>query len=116
MSTSSAQPAARADDAALVEALRAGDEEAFVGLIRAHHSVLLRVAMTYVASRAAAEEVVQETWLVVLNGLDRFQGRSSLKTWIVEIASDIARTRALREGRCRPLSSLISADARTEPS
>src|SRR3954466_4645555 len=115
MSTSSTQPAARADDAALVEALRAGDEDAFVGLIRAHHPVVLRVAMTYVSSRAVAEEVVQETWLGVLKGLDRFEGRSSLKTWIVKIASNIARTRALREGRCRPFSSLISADARTEP-
>jgi RNA polymerase sigma-70 factor (ECF subfamily) len=116
MSTSSTQPAARADDAALVEALRAGDEDAFVGLIRAHHSVVLRVALTYVASRAVAEEVVQETWLGVLNGLDRFQGRSALKTWIVEIAANIARARAVREGRCGPSSSLISADARTEPS
>src|SRR3954453_11082891 len=116
MSTSSAQPAARADDAALVEALRAGDEDAFVELIRAHHSVLLRVAMTYVSSRAAAEEVVQETWLGVLNGLDRFQGRSSLKTWIFEIASNIARARAVREGRCGPFSPPISAEARTEPS
>src|SRR3954454_14574375 len=116
MSTSSAQPVARADDAALVEALRAGDEDAFVELIRAHHSVLLRVAMIYVSSRPVAEEVVHETWLRVLNGLDRFQGDSSLKTWIFKIASNIARTRALREGRCRPFSSLISADARTEPS
>src|SRR4051794_26906200 len=116
MSTSSTRPAAPADDGALVKALRAGDEDAFVGLVRAHHSVLLRNAMTYVSSRAVAEEVVQETWLGVLKGLDRFEGRSSLKTWIVKIASNIARTRALREGRCRPFSSLISADARTEPS
>jgi RNA polymerase sigma-70 factor, ECF subfamily len=69
MSTNSTQPAAPSDDAALVKALRAGDEDAFVALIRAHHSVLLRVAMTYVASRAVAEEVVQETWLGVLKGL-----------------------------------------------
>src|SRR3954464_11803001 len=116
MSTSNTEPTAPAHDTALVEALRAGDEAAFVGLIRAHHSVLLQVAMTYVSSRAAAEEVVQETWLGVLNGLDRFQGRSSLKTWIFEIASNIARMRALREGRCRPFASLISAAARAEPS
>jgi RNA polymerase sigma-70 factor (ECF subfamily) len=116
MSTSSTQPVAPADDAAMVEALRAGDEDAFVGLIRAHHSVVLGVAMTYVSSRAVAEEVVQETWLGVLNGLDRFQGRPSLKTWIFKIASNIARARALREGRCRPFSSLVSADARTAPS
>jgi|SRR3954469_12217699 RNA polymerase sigma-70 factor (ECF subfamily) len=116
MSTNSTPPVARADDAAMVEALRAGDEEAFVGLIRAHHSVVLHVAMTYVSSRAVAEEVVHETWLSVLNGLDRFDERSSLKAWIFEIASKIARTRALGEGRSRPFSSLICADARTEPS
>src|SRR3954464_8611863 len=114
MSTSSPQPVARADDAAMVEALRAGDEDAFVELIRAHHSVVLRVAMTYVSSRAVADEVVQETWLGVLSGLDRFHGRSSLKTWIFRIASNIARTRARREGSCRPVTSLITADARTE--
>src|SRR3954466_12644829 len=117
MSPSSTQPVARADDAAMVEALRAGDEDAFVELIRAHHSVVLRVAMTYVSSRAVADEVVQETWLGVLSGLDRFHGRSSLKTWIFRIASNIARTRAVREGRCRPFSSLLTADpAPSEPS
>jgi RNA polymerase sigma-70 factor, ECF subfamily len=117
MSTSSTQLAALADDAALVEALRAGDEDAFVGLIRAHHSMLLRVAMTYVSSRAVAEEVVQETWLGVLKGLDRFEGRSSLKTWIFRIASNIACTRAVRESRCMPFSSLPGTDAeRQEPS
>src|SRR4051812_14807739 len=116
MSTRNTEPTAPAHDTALVEALRAGDEAAFVGLIRAHHSVLLQVAMTYVSSRAVAEEVVQETWLGVLNGLDRFEGRSSLKTWIFRIASNIARTRAAREGRCRPFSSLPAADAgRSDP-
>src|SRR3954451_9674386 len=117
MSTSSTRRAAPADDGALVNALRAGDEDAFVGLVRAHHSVLLRNAMTYVSSRAVAEEVVQETWLGVLKGLDRFEGRSSLKTWIFSIASNIARTRAVREGRCDPFTSLPAADAeRSEPS
>ena len=116
MSTTSTPPAAL-DDAALVRALRAGDEDAFAGLIRAHHSVLLRAAMTYVSSRAVAEEVVQETWLGVLRDLDRFQGRSSLKTWIFKMAANIARTRAGREGRCRPLSSVLAAEAeRGEPS
>src|SRR3954467_3073627 len=105
-----------ADDQALVERLRAGDEEAFMDLVVRWSPSMLRVARMYVPSQAVAEEVVQETWLGVLNGLDRFQGRSSLKTWIFKIASNIARTRALREGRCRPFSSLISADAGTEPS
>jgi RNA polymerase sigma-70 factor (ECF subfamily) len=117
MSTSSTRPATPADDAALVEALRAGDEAAFVALIHVHHSVLLRVAMTYVSTRAVAEEVVQETWLGVLEGLDRFEGRSSLKTWTFKIASNIARTRAVRECRCRPFSSLAAFEAeRNDPS
>src|SRR6266498_482536 len=102
MSTISRHPTARGDDAELIDALRAGGEAAFVALIRAHHAVLLRVAMTYVSSRAVAEEVVQETWLGVLKGLDRFEARSSLKTWIFRIAANIARTRAVREGRCLP--------------
>jgi RNA polymerase sigma-70 factor (ECF subfamily) len=107
----------RRDDAQLIEALRAGDEAAFVELIHAHHSMLLRVAMTYVSSRAVAEEVVQETWLGVLKGLDRFEARSSLKTWIFRIASNIARTRGVREARCLPFSSLPRTDAeRPEPS
>jgi RNA polymerase sigma-70 factor (ECF subfamily) len=110
MSRTSRHADARSVDAELVEALRAGDEAAFAGLIRAHHSVLLGVAMTYVSSRAVAEEVVQETWLGVLNGLDRFEGRSSLKTWIFKIAANLARTRAVREWRCRPFSSLDGVD------
>jgi RNA polymerase sigma-70 factor, ECF subfamily len=110
MSTISPPPA-RSDDAELIEALKAGDETAFVELIPAHHSMLLRVAMTYVSSRAVAEEVVQETWLGVLNGLDRFEARSSLKTWIFKIAANIARTRAVRESRCLPFSSLPRTDA-----
>src|SRR6476659_2440953 len=116
MSTAS-QPLASGDDRALVEALRAGDEHAFVALIRAYHSALLRTAMTFVSTRAVAEEVVQETWLGVVKGIDRFEGRSSLKTWIFKIASNIARTRATREGRCRPFSALAAAEVeRSEPS
>ena len=114
MPTISRPPTARGGDAELIEALRAGDEDAFVELIHAHHAVLMRVVMTYVSSRAVAEEVVQETWLGVLKGLDRFEGRSSLKTWIFKIASNIARTRAVRESRCLPFSSLTDTDA--EPS
>ena len=108
MSTIS-RPSTARGDAALIEALRAGDETAFIELIHAHHSVLLRVAMIYVSSRAVAEEVVEETWLGVLKGLDRFEGRSSLKTWILKIASNIARTRAVRASHC--LASLPETDA-----
>jgi RNA polymerase sigma-70 factor, ECF subfamily len=101
----------RRDDAQLIAALRAGDEGAFVDLIHAHHSMLLRVAMTYVPSRAAAQEVVHETWLGVLKTLDHFEGHSSLKTRIFRIASNIARSRAVREPRCLPFSSLPGTDA-----
>jgi RNA polymerase sigma-70 factor, ECF subfamily len=94
------------DDAQVVHALRAGDESVFAALMRQHHSSLLRVAQIYVTSSAVAEEVVQETWLGVLTGIDRFEGRSSLKTWIFRILTNIAKTRAQREGRTLPLSAL----------
>src|SRR6185436_18673957 len=108
MSTAS-QPLASGDDRALVEALRAGDEHAFVGLIRAHHSALLRTAMTFVSTRAVADEVVQETWLGVIKGIDRFEGRSSLKTWIFRILMNIARTKGVRETRAIPFAAARSA-------
>ena len=99
-------------DAALIEALRRGDEAAFATLIDTYSSSLLRVGRAYVGSRAVAEEVVQETWLGVLRGLDRFEGRSSLKTWIFKILTNIASTRAASERRSVPFSSL--ADRETE--
>ena len=93
-------------DAQLVAALRAGNEEAFRRLVREWHSSLLRVAQIFVPSRAVAEEVVQETWLRVLGALDRFEGRSSLKTWVFRILVNTAKTRAQREGRSLPFSAL----------
>jgi RNA polymerase sigma-70 factor, ECF subfamily len=90
----------------LVAALRAGDEEAFRTIVREWHSSLLRVAQIFVPSRAVAEEVVQETWLRVLGALDRFEGRSSLKTWVFRILVNTAKTRAQREGRTIPFSAL----------
>ncbi len=93
-------------DAALVEALRAGDESAFRELVREYQPSLVRVARTYVPTQAAAEEVAQETWLGVLKGLDRFEGRSSLRTWIFRILTNIAKTRAKRDGRTLPFSAL----------
>ena len=86
--------------------LRAGDEETFARLVREWHPSLLRVAQIFVPSRAIAEEVVQETWLRVLGALDRFEGRSSLKTWVFRILVNTAKTRAQREGRVLPFSAL----------
>ena len=87
-------------------ALRAGDEETFTGLVRAYHASLLQAALMYVPTRASAEDVVQETWVAVLHGLDGFEGRSSLKTWIFRILANKAKTRAERDGRTLPFSAL----------
>src|ERR1700693_1556441 len=95
-----------AEDLRLVEALRSGNESAFDSLIDMYHSSMLRLAMIFIPSQAVAEEVVQETWMGVLHGLDRFEGRSSLKTWIFRILTNRAKTRAQREGRSVPFSSL----------
>jgi RNA polymerase sigma-70 factor (ECF subfamily) len=92
------------DEAALVAALRRGDEQAFEWLVQQHHTALVRLALHYVRDRAVAEEVAQETWLHVLKGLPRFGFRSSLKTWISRIAMNRARTRARRERRSTPFS------------
>jgi RNA polymerase sigma-70 factor, ECF subfamily len=109
------EDAGRLDDARLVASLRAGDERVFEKLVREHHTALLRVAQIYVTSRAVAEEVVQETWLGVLKGIERFEGRSSLKTWIFRILTNIARTRAQREGRTLPMSALHRPGSVPEP-
>jgi RNA polymerase sigma-70 factor (ECF subfamily) len=94
------------DDAELVQALRDGDEDAFRRLIDEHGPSLLRIAMGYVRTHAAAEDVVQETWVGVLKGIDGFEGRSSLRTWIFRILSNTAKTRAARESRATPFSSV----------
>src|ERR671937_221103 len=90
----------------LLESLRAGDEEAFRRLVREYQPSLVRVARIYVPTQAAAEDVAAETWLGVLTGLDRFEGRSSLRTWIFRILTNIAKTRAVRDGRTLPFSAL----------
>jgi RNA polymerase sigma-70 factor (ECF subfamily) len=94
------------DEAELLARLRSGDERAFEALVDRHYGTMLAVARGYVKSRAVAEEVVQEAWLGVLKGLDRFEGRSSLRTWIIRIVVNIAQTRGAREARSVPLSSL----------
>lgn len=96
--------------AALLDALRAGDESAFLLLVNLHQASMVRVATLYAGSRAAAEEVVQETWIGVLQGLHLFEGRSSLKSWIFRILVNTAKARGVRESRSVPLSSLASAD------
>lgn len=98
-----------------LEGLRYGDEGAFMALVERYQGSLLRVAQIFVGSRAVAEEVVQETWLAVLKGVGRFEGRSSLKTWIFRILTNTAKTRAQREGRTIPLSALQSPGTVPEP-
>ena len=93
-------------DTRLLEALRRGDEDAFHELVREHTPFLMRLVMMHVPSRAIAEEVVGDTWEAVLKGLDRFEGRSSLRTWIASIALNKARTRGTREGRIVPFALL----------
>jgi RNA polymerase sigma-70 factor, ECF subfamily len=104
-----------ADETSLVEGLRARDEAAFALLVRTYGPSMLRVAQLYVRDRAVAEEVVQDAWLGVLNGISGFQGRSSLKTWLFRILTNTAKTRALREGRSVPFSAL-GREQSTSPS
>jgi len=94
----------------LVEALRGGDEQAFATLVDTHQASLRRVARLYVDNSAVVEEVVQDTWLGVIQGLWAFEGRSSLKTWIFRILINRAKTRAVRERRTVPFASLGSYD------
>jgi RNA polymerase sigma-70 factor, ECF subfamily len=98
------------DETALLARLRAGDERAFEALVAQHDGALRRVARSYVRTDAAVDDVVQETWLGVIRGLERFEGRSSLRTWIFRILVNQARTRAVRDARSVPFSSLETDD------
>jgi RNA polymerase sigma-70 factor (ECF subfamily) len=98
-------------DAELVRRLLAGDEAAFMSLVDMYQGPMVRLARNYVPSRDVAEEVVQETWLAVLTGLPKFEGRSSLKTWIFRILVNRAITRGTRERRAVPFSALFDAGA-----
>jgi RNA polymerase sigma-70 factor (ECF subfamily) len=101
------------EDEALVRRLQAREEEAFLALVERYHGSMLRLARSVCRTPAVAEEVVQETWEAVLEGLPSFQGRSSLKTWLFRILLNRARTRAGRERRSVPLSALAAGEEGT---
>lgn len=95
-----------ASERALVTALRRGDEDAFARLVEPHTPSMLRLATRYVRSRSVAEDVVQETWVALLEGLNRFEERATVKTWLFRVLLNNARTRAVRERRVVPMSAL----------
>jgi RNA polymerase sigma-70 factor (ECF subfamily) len=109
MDAQRAWAAAAMDESDLISSLRAGDEAAFVTLVKRYHPGMIRVARIYVHDRSVAEEVAQEAWLGVLRGLDNFQARSSLKTWIFRIVLNCARARASREQHSIPFSAADEA-------
>lgn len=112
---------AQLDEITLLSLLRQRDETAFTQLVEQYHSSLIRLATIYVQDTTAAEEVTQETWLAVLHGLDRFEGRSSIKTWIFTILTNKAKTRGGREKRTVSYTDLgetptVSPDRFNDPS
>jgi len=102
--------AADGDDSALVDRLRRGEEAAFVTIVNGWSPMMLRVARSHVSTDASCEEVVQETWMAVIRGLDGFEGRSTLRTWAFRILTNLAKTRGVREARSVPMSSWAPAD------
>ena len=107
-----------AGDTELVDKLRAGDAAAFTGIVRAWSPAMIHVARQYVSSHASAEETVQETWLAVIKGIDGFQGRSSLRTWVFHVLTNIARRQGTKESRTIPTSPVDDPDSgphRPEP-
>ena len=101
-------------EAAMIDGLRQGDELVFRELVDRHGAAMLRVARVYARDRALCEEIVQEAWLGVLRGIDRFEGRSSLRTWLARIVANVAKTRATREARAVPFSALAPGDVDDE--
>jgi len=100
-----------ADDTTLVARLLDGEESAFEQVVTGLYPAMFAVARGYVRTRSVAEEVVQEAWLGVLKGLEGFEGRAKLSTWVLQIVANIARDRAVREARSLPFSSLELDDA-----
>jgi RNA polymerase sigma-70 factor (ECF subfamily) len=103
------------DGDSVIAALRAGDESAFTLVVEMYHARLMRVAAAYVGDPAVAEEVVQETWVRVLRSIDRFEARSTLKTWIFRILVNTALNWLARERRSTPFSRLAAEDADSQP-
>ena len=103
------------DEENVLAALRAGDAVQFAALVDRHSPAMIRVAMAYVPSRAAAEEAVQETWIAVMRGIQGFEGRSSVKTWIFRILTNVAMRTGARERRSVPFSTLADAESTDEP-
>jgi RNA polymerase sigma-70 factor (ECF subfamily) len=102
-------------DEELVTRLRNGDEAAFREMVSGWSPAMLNLARQYVSTRASAEEVVEEAWLGVLRGLDRFQGRSSFKTWVFRILVNISKSRGVRESRSVPFSAVSLGDDESSP-
>jgi RNA polymerase sigma-70 factor, ECF subfamily len=108
--STSAAPPIDDPDAELLARLRLGDEAAFLELVQRYGPVMMRIALTYVRIPSIAEEVVQDAWMGALRSLERFEGRSTLRTWLLRILANRARTRGAREARCVPFSTLIGDD------
>jgi RNA polymerase sigma-70 factor (ECF subfamily) len=104
-----------ASEERLLARLRAGDETAFRELVARHDRAMKRIALTFVRTPSVADEVVQDTWLAVIKGLERFEGRSSLKTWIFRILANRAQSRGAREHRTTPFSSLAPSEDEDGP-
>jgi len=102
------------EDRALVEHLRSGDERTFLSLVEKNHRAMVRAAMGFVASEAVAEEVVQEAWVGILQGLAKFEGRCPLRAWMFRILINCAKMRGGREARSVPFSALETEDAEGE--
>ena len=102
------------DEAALVAGLRAGEEDAFAQLVDQYHRLLVRIARRFVSSDDTADEVVADTWLAVIRGIHTFEGRSTLKTWLVRILTNRAISRGVRDARQTPFSSLGVAEVADE--
>jgi RNA polymerase sigma-70 factor (ECF subfamily) len=102
------------DEQILIERLRARDEAAFTELVQRYYGYLIPLADLFVSNRAVAEEVVQDAWLAVLNGIDRFEQRSSFRTWISRIVMNLARTRGVRESRMVPFSDFAEKESESQ--